>query len=355
MKYHYITRFLLIAAAGLLLGACSKRTVSLQAMRPAEITFPSYVKTLVLVDRTKFNKSAVNILEGVLTGELPGEDKAAMQEAMASLQTALMHSPRFQVKLASEILEGNSITSAFPEPITWTKIEALCSLYNADAVVAFEMFDSDFILTNGKRKKTKEVKDANGKKQEVEVDEYYAQGVANVAIGFRLYDPKAHTIVDQQRFTQTRTWDAAGNTIQEALAALIIKSEASKQVARSASDAYAFKIAPMPIYIQREFYAKSRKSETLEEGARQGEVSDWEGAIETWEKGLNKGKKKDRGKIAYDMAVAYEVLGDLESAKKWAQKSYVDYGNKKARNYSKTIEYRMREEEKLKKQMEQAE
>jgi hypothetical protein len=351
MKHTYTFRILFALVAALGFSACSRNTVSLNAMRPAEITFPSYVKTIVIVDRTEFDKKGVNVLESILTGELPGEDKAAVQEAMNSFQVTLMNSPRFKVKKASEILKGNSLTSAFPEAIAWSKIEALCSLYGAEAVVAFEMFDSDFVPTGGKRLVKKKVKDANGVEKEIEVEEFYAQGVANVNMGIRMYDPKARTIVDQQRFTQTRTWQAVGNSVQDALLHLIAKTEATRILACSAGDAYAYKIAPMPIRITRNFYAKSRKSEELAEGGRMANVNDWLGAIDTWESGLPVASRKDAGKLCYDIAVAYEVIGDLQSAKKWAQRGYTEFRHKDSRTYARTLDYRIAEEEQVKKQM----
>src|SRR5688572_30467151 len=98
MKHTYFFRglFLFLVFLGfivMLAGCSGKRYVSMDAMRPAEITVPSYVNTIVIVNRTEFDKKAVNVLESILTGEIPGEDKAALQEAMGSFQSTLLQSP----------------------------------------------------------------------------------------------------------------------------------------------------------------------------------------------------------------------------------------------------------------------
>jgi hypothetical protein len=330
---------------------CSMRTVTMNAMRPAEITFPSYVNTLVLVDRTKFDNKNVNIIEGVLTGELPGEDKANLQESMNALQTTLLLSPRFQVKKAAEIYTGNSITSAFPDQLPWNLIENICKNYNAEAVVAFEVFDTDFIVTDGKKKVKKQVTGENGVKKEIEVDEYFAKGVGNVTIGLRLYDPRAKTIVDQQLFTTTNTWSATGTSVADAVAHLIRKADATRSVSSSAGSNYAYKIAPMPIRISREFYPKSRKTPALTIGTRLADVNKWKEAADTWERGLGTARIKDAGRLCYNIAIAYEVMGDLQTAKQWVSKAYVNYGNKKARQYSSFLDYRIIENERVKEQM----
>ena len=337
---HFSFAFLII----LLFAHCSSmRSVGINSMRPAEITFPSYVNTLLLVDRTKFESGAVNVIEGILTGEMPGADKAAAQEALGALQQTLMESPRFKVVRASEILKGNSITQAFPDAIPWSVIESMCTQYKTEAVIALEIFDSNFIVTKGERVKKQQVEE-KGVKKEISVPEYYAEGVANIKIGIRLYDPKAKSIVDQQMFTKTKRWEAVGSNILDAVSKLIQKTEATRQVSNMAGSDYAYKIAPMPIRLARDYYSKGKKSAFVASGARRAEVNDWQGALTMWESGMAGANAKDAARLTYNIAVAHEVLGHTEEAKKWASKSYVDYGNKKAKGYLWAIENRLRDE-----------
>jgi hypothetical protein len=260
---------------------------------------------------------------------------------MNAFQQQLMASPRFQLKRASETLPGNSMTGAFPDPLPWGTIERMCRTYGADAVVAIEVFDTDFIVTNGKRDVMKEV-EKDGKKQQVKVVEYFAEGVGNAKIGFRLYDPKERTIADQQLFNPSNTWTATGANVKDALAQLTQKSEATRVVSRTAGATYASKIAPMPVQLSRFYYAKSKKTPEIAQGARQAQVGQWEGAIQTWRARLTQPtSQKEAGKLAYDIAVAYEVLGDFDKAKEWASRAYVRYENKKARSYNATLENRV--------------
>lgn len=342
---------LLILLGFIILSACSgTRIVTMNAMRPAEITFPSYANTIVIVDRSKFEKKAVNIVEGILTGEMPGEDKAGVQATITAFQNQLMASPRFQTKVAGEQLVGNSLTSAFPTPLPWPKVEQMTSKYGAEIMVAIEMFDTDFVVTNGKRKVKKQI-EQDGVKKEVEVDEYYAEGVGNLTIGFRVYDPKEKTIVDQQLLSKSNTWQAAGKSAKDALAGLIAKSEATRYVSEMAGSDYAWKIAPMPVRISREFYSKSKKVPEIAAGSRLADVNNWQGAAQKWESGLNRAATKEAGYLCYNIAISYEVLGDLTTAKSWADRAYVDYGNKKAREYSATLSRRMYQEQRVQEQM----
>lgn len=333
-----------------ILASCM-RTVTMDSMRPAEITFPSNVKTLLLLDRTKFEKQAVNIIEGVLTGEMPGSDRAALEAAMGAFQQTLSYTPRFAVKRASESFAGNSITAAFPPPLSWKDISELCKRYEADAVVAIEIFDSDFIVTDGKRMVKKTV-EQNGVKKEIEVAEFYAEGVGNVKIGFKVYDPSNQNIIDQQLFNQSNTWQGSGSTAQHALAQLIARQEAVAYVSNAAASDYAYKIAPMPVKISRQFYAKKRGVPEMQMGTRMADVNDWQGALDTWRNAIPGTPRKSAGKLCYNTAIAYEVFGDLAEAQNWASKAYVEYGNKKARDYRNVLTYRIQQEQRVQEQME---
>jgi len=315
----------------------------MSAMRPAEITFPSHVNTILIVDRTKFKKGAVNIIESVLTGETPGEDKSGMQALVSAFQQKMATSPRFQVKIASERLTGNSVTAAFPDPVKWTELERLLRRYQADVAVVIELFDTDFIVTDGMRKVTKEIEE-DGVKKEIEVDQHYAEGIGNATIGLRVYDPGSKTIVDQQLFKETNTWEATGESVRDALASLTAKSDATRYLSAQVGKNYAYKIAPMPVRISRRFYSKSKKIPEMSHGSRLADVNNWEDAINVWERGLDKANTKEAGYLSYNIAIAYEVLGDFKKAKAWADRAYVQYGNKDARSYANQLMRRMQDE-----------
>lgn len=330
--------------------SCRTRYVSFNVMRPADINIPSNVRTLVLVDRTEFDRQGWNIVEGIVTGEMPGEDRAAAQFALARFGEILNNSPRFQTKIAGTVLKGNSLTAAFPPPLPWNTVENLCAQYGADALVAIELFDSDFFVTNGSRMVKRTVTE-NGEKKEIEVPEFWAEGVANLKIGFKIYDVRNRNIIDQQLFNRTNTWRTTGNSIQEALAKLILRTEATRHLAGLAGEAYSYKIAPLPIRVSREFYHRSRRTYQIPVGARKADVNDWGGAISTWQNGLPAQNRKDGGRLCQNIAVGFEVMGDLESAKQWAQKAYIEFGHRPSRNYVQILENRITEQQRLRQQM----
>ena len=279
------------------------------------------------------------MLEGVLTGELPQEDKASMQFLTNAMRAELAHSPRFEIKLATERLFGNSLTSAFPEAMSWEEIQRLCDKYSTDAVIAVEIFDTDFIITNGVRKKTIT---ENG--EEREVDEYYAQGVSNLKMGLRMYNPKTKEIADQKLYNERGTWNAAAASKAAALLALIDKADATHQLSAHIGGDYAYRISPMAVQLTRRFRGKSRKTPALEQGSRLADVGKWQEAIDVWQAALPAAEQKDQGYMSYNIAIAYEILGNMSEAIEWASKSYTDYGNKAANLYLNLLNQRIENE-----------
>jgi tetratricopeptide (TPR) repeat protein len=198
-------------------------------------------------------------------------------------------------------------------------------------------------------KKKTEGEGAN--KREVEYTEYYAQGVGNVKMGIRSYHNKSKSIVDQQLFTETKTWEAVGKNAIDAAALLISKSEANRYLATAVGSDYAYKISPMPVTISRDFYGKSKHTPAMARGTRFADVNDWSKAIDHWKSALSTPNEKDAGKLAYNIAVGYEVLGEYGTALTWARDAYTKYGNNVAREYVGFLEGRINEEKRLNQQM----
>ncbi len=303
------------------------------------------------MDRTAPQNEGFSVIQGILTGEAPFEVRNAVEATITTIQQELNTSPRYEVIRARERLRGGLFAQTFPTPLTWSQIDALCREYNADAVLALEKFSSDFIVTD-KRQIIKKTEGEGRNARTVEVQGVYAEGIASVQVGFRLYDPVSKNITDQRDFEKTNLWSAEAETRTQALALMIDKVKATQYVGQVAGASYARRIAPMHLRINRTLYQKPRENPALARGARLGEVNRWEEAIEVWKNGLNfPHRDKSGGRICHNIAVGYEVLGDLESAKFWAGKAYTDYGFRQGRTYSNQLNTRMIQEERLRQQL----
>ncbi len=355
MNFHHLRRYFsaLLFTSLLLGGASCSKQVTMTRLVPAPVTVPAHVQKIVLVDRTKPQSEGLAIIQGLITGELPFEVRNAVQGTLSSLQMSLNTSPRFQIVLANERLSGGIFGQVFPNPLDWYTVERLAQSYEADAVLTLENFSSDFLVTEEKRMIKIQIKEGNTTRQ-VEVPGFHVEGVANVSAGFRLYDPHERNIIDQQRYEKRNLWSAEGQTLTQAMAVLISKADATRLVGEMAGVGYASKIAPMFVEIDRGFFPKSKTNPAVAQGARLAEVDQWEQAIEVWQSALPAADPENGGKLSYNIAVGYEVLGAVEVAKEWAGRAYTDYGLKKGRNYVALLNDRLQQQAQLEQQMRQS-
>jgi tetratricopeptide (TPR) repeat protein len=138
------------------------------------------------------------------------------------------------------------------------------------------------------------------------------------------------------------TFDAEAATLQGAINAMLDKVEATKRASYESGFTYGERITPTYYQVTRYFFNSPKKK--LGAGVRYSEVGDWNNAIREWTKVVDNGKLKDAGRAAYNIAVGYEVLGDMEKAKEWAARSHTEFQEKDADEYYKTLCNRINEE-----------
>ncbi len=326
--------------------SCSRKHMQLQVLRPADVTVPSKIKTIAIVNHAAPKSKWWNIVEGILTGEMIEQDKKGKTEALAGLCQQINNGTRYKIINTTEVLTASgSITGkTFPDALSWNQVNSLCRKYNADAILALEHFDSDFIVSNA----SKRIKNDDG----IMETRYIAKGTANVNLGFRLYDPQIKSIIDEESYTHFRVWESEGITAADAALHLIANAQGIYGASREAGEVYAERITPHYVNVERSYYQKSKKVHMLASGARHAEVNNWAKAEEVWKDALKATNDiKTLGRATYNLALCSEVNGDLEQALKWAQQSYAKYGNKKARTYSKILNQRIADEALLKHQM----
>ena len=281
---------------------------------------------------------------------MPQEDRSSVQELMNTLKNQVNVSPRFNVVVAAERLKGNSLTTVFPEQLSWNEVDRLCKKYNTQVLAAVEIFDTDFIPLGVKDIVTNK-RNPNDPNSTISVKSFRASGLGKIKMGIRLYDPNNKRIIDQELINNKRNWSADGSTRINASNSLIRKQQANLQLSRQMGLNYAYKITPQPIRITRPIYKKAKNEPAVAQGTRYADVNQWQEAIDTWEKALPSVGNKQAGILTYNIAIGYEVLGEFDLAVEFARKSYAQYRNSKAQPYVYSLERRIKENNILKEQL----
>ena len=340
--YSFFTLIVLV----ILFNSCAgTRDMQVQVMRPALITIPQTIKSIAVLNRSIPTSQAG--LEGTLTGETPLQDKELSEECLRGLNETLNTSDRFISKRVEYTMEASDPKSLnFGVPLDWATVDSICARLEVEGLLVLEYFDTDFTVNNPVGTATQVVQGVmNGGQTSIEVT-----GTATSSAGFRVYYANQHKIAYEDHFKYKKWWRQRANNVAEAIGKLIKRNAALIDVSYETGTEFARNIIPLYFWEQRDMY-KGKKGE-LERGERQALSKDWEAALKTWIETYELSpKSKIRAKAAFNAALAYEVLGNLDEAQKWASKAYVEGGKSPMLRYSEILDVRVPEQEKLKEQL----
>jgi len=338
---------LLIVASVLWFSACT-RSLTFQALSPAEITLPSNVKKIALVNRAVPSQENRNVLEGLVTGEMPGQDKQGRQAVLMTLLGSLQNSPAFTSNLAQEELKGSKSGSEFPIALSASEIANLCNKYGSDALVVLEHYDSDCIPGAANVKKEK-VTNKDGSTTEKTF--YEVVQVGNVKAGFRIYD-KSGKIIDEFEIKRNMSWTTRGDSPLQAVASTIARVDYMNNLSKNIGAQYSSHIAPYWTTLARNYYRKG-KNPLLKIGSRYAATNDWNNAQKSFLDVINQegGLGKDAARAYYNLGLCYEMKGDLYKAKDAVSKAYAIGGKAMALNYANILTNRINTEQLLEQQL----
>lgn len=344
MKKYSVILLLVLA-----LISCKTQQLYLNVIEPAPVTLPPYIKTVGVINRSvpSDQTKALDVLDKALSLEGVNLDKDGAMESIRGLSDELYHNTRFtEIKTLTDIDFRTPALSGFPNALTWDIVEKICKETNTDALFSLEKFDTDTHLNYSSRKV--DIKTPLGS---IPGLEHQANMETLVKTGWRIYDPSIKTILDEYVYNESVVFAGKGINPLLAASALVGRKEAVNEVSNKAGRGYAMRIIPYRLRVMRDYYVKGTNNFKI--ARRKAQVGKWDEAGQLWEKETTNPKWKIAGRACYNMAIINEINGDLESALKWAQKSYEDTNNKLALRYVRILENRRYKTEILNNQVSQ--
>ena len=323
----------------------STNLMSLSVKEPAPVSIPSNIKSVAVVNRSQASQSTqgIDAVHKVLSLESNDLQKAGAQSSLHGLSDELMKNERFtEVKPLTIDLRSYG-AGVFPSALQWDSVEKICRESNTDALFSLELFDAESKVLYGATPTNINVGIAN-----LPAIEHHVNMTTTVKTGWRIYDPSSRTILDEYVLGKDISSSGSGINPAVAASALAGRIEAVKDVSTQAGQAYASRILPYWIRVSRDYFVKG--DENFATATRKARSGNWDGAAEIWR---NETKNPDgtlAGRACYNMAIIYEINGDLDGAILWAQKSYEDYKIRLALNYLNVLRYRKRQNELLRSQ-----
>lgn len=322
---------IIIAACAVLIttASCNKKSTPINLLRPAEVTLPSEVNTMVTIDRSRPASGFWNVVEGLFTGEEIGQDREGRRRAIESLRVNLTRTPRFKVIHSGVELSGSRSGSRFPEPLAWDIVRDYCRKYQADVLVALELFDSDTPMAVRSERK----KDAEGN----EYKEFIVDQTVIIRTGWRVYEPKTQTILDEHVSTAQRIFSSRGLDSMQVVSARRWQLEDVRAIAGLAGMEYTKRIAPIWIIENRQIYRKGKDKRFHSQFDQANEwikIGRWDMTIPIYKSIVqNASDPVTAGRAAFNLAVAYEQTENFSQAIEWTEIAHIRYKIRPARDY----------------------
>ena len=320
----------------------------MQMIRAADVTVPTEIQTVAVIDRSgaaNVGQGILGVLEGALTGEAIGADTQGRREAVRGLREMLATSERYEVVMPVGIDREQSL---FDRELSWTAAAHICRSAPCDAIIALEAFDSD--TSDDVRSRQVERTDSNGGKYRV--TEFTVERRTRVLTAWRIYHPSTRHVVDDLRDrSDSFSWRERGDSREQARSRLPSQSDTVRTSAYRAGQLYGRRIAPTPFWVARPYYGKTAGNDTLRLAKQNMKARDYEGAITTYASLTDHPDPKVRGRAAFNTAVAEEALGRLERSLTAARTAAVEMGNGRTRSYVMSIEGRIRQRDRVQEQL----
>lgn len=255
-------------------------------------------------------------------------DSLVADTTLKALGDFLFDSYRYDIVIPVERNVPRSLTyTKTPEPLDWETVNALCKSYQTDALIVLENIATR-VVTNYSR--GKELIDFT----------YYNTHFASIDFYYRthwrVYDPKVKQIVvDILVSEDTLYWDNFDYTLVDVFKGLPTVKEAAIETGIKTAVDFSKIIAPSWIPATRYYYLM--KNPSIDSSVQLAAEGKWNEALQNWLKHAYSGNNITRSKIMLNIALAYEMTGELEMAIDWTKQSMQLYYREVSNHYLKEL------------------
>jgi len=142
--------------------------------------------------------------------------------------------------------------------------------------------------------------------------------------------------VTKVKFKDVVTWESSSDNIKQAVKELPKRTDALIDGALAVGRKCVDRFIPYWDKVDRYFY--DSKNKTMKQGMDSVYVKNWKSAISLWESAYNTEKSRlTKSHAANNLAIAYEITGDLDSALLYARTSLSLLGELPMSNYDSVI------------------
>lgn len=240
-------------------------------------------------------------------------DSVAADTTLKALGELLFESDRYDVVIPVDRNIYRSLSYAQTnEPLSWEYVESVCNEFQTDALIVLENLA---MKTSTKYNTKTEFGDA------FEFEKtYYASVTYFSRAHWRIYYPaKKQIIVDYKSTQDTLFWEDYQYKLITVFNNLPSIKKAAIETGINAAINFSDLIAPRWVEVSRYYYIVGDTA--IDNSIKLAADGNWEEALNNWLLYEDKGGSSDRSKILLNIALAYEMTGDIDKAIEKVRKS----------------------------------
>jgi hypothetical protein len=318
-------------------GFAQLRSFRVEVPQASEIILSDSIQSFTLLNRS-INHEYKNYDERELQVEFYKKqfesdriilDSIASDSTLKSLGIFLFESERYDVviPLHNSIFRTLPYTET-PEVFDWDFVEEICEEYNTDALLVLENLALRTVTNY-----TTGIDDYSFLSS---IQYHYASMDFYSRSHWRIYYPKTKSIlIDLKMNHDTIYWDNYAYDLTELFQALpSVKNAAIEAGVKVAYD-FSKKITPRWIPKTRYYYVLKRPN--IDQSVKHAAEGNWGYALENWLKYTESGNRIRRSKVMLNVALAYEMTGDIDNAIYWAKESTETFYRSVSNHYLKEL------------------
>lgn len=317
MKINY-----LIVVSALILGACTVNK-PIEVLHPAIIDMPHDVQRIYVVNKSEVAKGGNRngqVLEGIISGEGIRGDKYGAEAAVNGFSEFMRQNNKLEIANGQPLKVISQGKDPRHTSLSKFFIDSVCTATNSQAVVSLEYFDTDH---------------PNGITDVVQGTYYNNIRVKSKWVLYTSNGEAYDTRALQSNWVNTPEYygiDLPGNNMVTERAGYVTGIDYARHLVPN------FQFEPRVLY--------SAGSPEIKQGLRAADLVEWQQAEELWLMAANKKQKpKIIARLLHNVAVAYEVKGDLERAHDFGSKAYMMRSTSVTRDYVFRLKDRIRAQE----------
>ena len=306
-----------------LIASCTTvNYVRVQLAQPSKEELPKDIQSILLVNRTvddqylDYHKDSLQVkfYKQLFNVDTMLFDSTAADTTLRALGELLFESGRYDVVIPQNRFLPFAKNTYFSDEMDWDEVSQLCTVFNTDVVMSMDHLNMHTITNYSRETMYDRTSDRYFKG-------YFARIRVQYSVLFRVYDPLKKNIVNRYFMTDTLDWEQFGMSNRELFGKMTTVKDALIETGISIALDASEKLAPQWKPDTRMYYLSTNENFVKAHNAVQ--KNNWDEALNLWkgvaEKSISKGLKS---KAEFNVAIAYEIGGDIDKAHEWALKSY---------------------------------